>query len=141
MFCTFSLPNVLRATTACTLLTSQLPNVVRTSRVLTLFTSKCAPRHNDVHFYHIELLSNRTFTYTFASGRNGVHFVNISTSKRRPNLTCFDIFYFTNVLLATTACTSTTSNRHRIAFSLTNVLRAATACTFSTSQLPKAVRG
>ena len=70
VFCTFLLPNVLRATTACTFSTSQLPKVVRSPRVLTLFTSKCASRHN------------------------GVHFFNISTSKSRPNPTCFDTFYF-----------------------------------------------
>ena len=71
VFCTFSLRNVLRATTACTFSTSQLPKVVRDRRVLPLFTSKCASRHN------------------------GVHFSNISTSKSAPNPnTCFDTFYF-----------------------------------------------
>ena len=68
-FVHFLLRNVLRATTACTFSTSQLPKVVRTWCVLTLFTSNCASRHN------------------------GVHFFNISTSKSRPTLTCFDIFY------------------------------------------------
>ena len=80
-----------RATTACTFSTSQLPRVVREWCALTLFTSKCASCHN------------------------GLHFFNISTSKSRPNPTCFDT-------------------------SLPNVLRATTACTFSTSQLPRALR-
>ena len=70
VFCTFLLPNVLGATTACTFYTSQLPKLVRTRRVLPLFTSKCASRHNGVHFFHI------------------------STSKSAPTLTCFDTFYF-----------------------------------------------
>ena len=70
VFCTFLLRNVLRATTACTFSTSQLPKVLRDRRVLPLFTSKCASRHNGVHFFHI------------------------STSKSRPKLTCFDTFYF-----------------------------------------------
>ena len=70
VFCTFLLPNVLRATTACTFSTSQLPKVVRDRRVLTLFTSKCASRHN------------------------GVHFFDISTSKSAPRMVCFDTFYF-----------------------------------------------
>ena len=70
VFWHFLLPNVLRATTACTFSTSQLPKVLRTPRVLTLFTSKCASRHNGVHFFHI------------------------STSKSRPNPTCFATFYF-----------------------------------------------
>ena len=39
--CTFSLGNVLRATTACTFSTSQLPKVVRTWCVLYILTSKC----------------------------------------------------------------------------------------------------
>ena len=80
VFCTFWLGNVLRATTACTFLTStsksgpnmvcfvrfdlemcfapqrralfrhQLPKVVRTWCVLHIVTSKCASRHNGVQF-------------------------------------------------------------------------------------------
>ena len=65
VFCTFSLGNVLRATTACTFSTSQLPKVVRRWGVLYLFTSKCASRHN------------------------GVHFFGIATSKSGPELRCF----------------------------------------------------
>ena len=53
VLCTFSLRNVLRATTACTFLTSQLPKVVRVWCVLYIFTSKCASRHNGVHFFDI----------------------------------------------------------------------------------------
>ena len=55
---------------ACTLTTSQLPKVVRTCQFLTLLTSKCASRHN------------------------GVHFFNISTSKSDPNLSVFNTFDF-----------------------------------------------
>ena len=65
VFCTFWLGNVLRATTACTFSTSQLPKVVRQWCVLCILTSKCASRHN------------------------GVHFFDISTSKSRPELVCF----------------------------------------------------
>ena len=65
VFCTFWLGNVLRATTACTFSTSQLPKVVRDRQFLTLLTSKCASRHN------------------------GVHFFDISTSKSGPKLVCF----------------------------------------------------
>ena len=46
-----SLANVLRATTACTLSTSQLPTVVRAWCALHILTSKCASRHNGVHFF------------------------------------------------------------------------------------------
>ena len=70
MFCTFSLRNVLRATTACTFSTSQLPRVVRTWCVLCILTSKCASRHN------------------------GVHFFDISTSKKGPTMVCFVHFDF-----------------------------------------------
>ena len=65
VFLTFWLPNVLLATTACTFSTSQLPKVVRRWGVLYILTSKCASRHN------------------------GVHFFDISTSKSRPTLRCF----------------------------------------------------
>ena len=50
---TFWLRNVLRGTTACTFSTSQLPNVIRTWCILYILTSKCASRHNDVHFFNI----------------------------------------------------------------------------------------
>ena len=44
---------MLRATTACTFSTSQLPKVVRTWCALYVLTSKCASRHNGVHFFDI----------------------------------------------------------------------------------------
>ena len=69
VFCTFWLRNVLRATTPCTFSTSQLPKVLRTLQFLTHFTSKCASRHN------------------------GVHFFDISTSKTAPNPAVFNTFY------------------------------------------------
>ena len=55
VFCTFCLRNVLRATTACTFSTSQLPRVVRTWCVLYILPSKCASRHNGVHFFEISI--------------------------------------------------------------------------------------
>ena len=70
VFCTFSLRNVLRATTTCTFLTSQLPTVAREWCVLYILTSKCASRHN------------------------GVHFFDISTSKSAPRPRCFLPFHF-----------------------------------------------
>ena len=70
VFCTFWLPNVLRATTACTFSTSQLPKVVRHWSALHILTSKCASRHN------------------------GVHILDISTSKSGPKMVCFVHFDF-----------------------------------------------
>ena len=57
VFCAFCLPNVLRATTACTFSTSQLPKVVRSSSVLSILTWKCASRHNGMHFFMSHLAS------------------------------------------------------------------------------------
>ena len=57
VFCTFSLRNVLRATTACTFSTSQLPKMVRTWCVLYILTWKCASRHNGVQFFISHLAS------------------------------------------------------------------------------------
>ena len=48
---------MLRATTACSFSTSQLPKVVRSSSVSSFFTSKCASRHNGVHFFMSHLAS------------------------------------------------------------------------------------
>ena len=123
VFCTFSLGNVLRATTACTFSTSQLPKVVRHWCVLYIFTWKCASRHN------------------------GVHFFDIATSKSGPTLVCFVHFHLEMCF----APQRRALFRHRnfqkwsdigvlCTFSLRNVLRATTACTFSTSQRPKVVR-
>ena len=70
VLCTFSLGNVLRATTACTFSISQLPKVVRERCVLYILTWRCASRHN------------------------GVHFFDISTSKNGPKLVCFVHFDF-----------------------------------------------
>ena len=129
----------------------------RTPSVLYILTSKCASRHN------------------------GVHFFNIWTSKSGPNEPLvFCTFWLWNVLRATTACTFSTSeppkvvqtpgvfniltlkcaSRHNsmhffdiwtsksgpneplvfCTFWLRNVLRATTACTFSTFERPKVVR-
>ena len=48
---------MLRATTACTFSTSQLPKVVRSWCALYILTSKCASRHNGVHFFISHLAS------------------------------------------------------------------------------------
>ena len=122
--CTFSLRNVLRATTACTFSTSQLPKVVRAWCVLYILTWKCASRHN------------------------GVHFFDMSTSKSGPSMVCFVHFHLE---MCFAPQRRGALFRHRnfqkwseplvfLTFWLRNVLRATTACTFSTSQLPKVVR-
>ena len=113
VFCTFWLGNVLRATTACTFLTSQLPKVVRTWCILYILTWKCASR------------------------QNGVHFFDISTSKSGPNLVCF-VHFDLEICFAPQR---RALFRHRnvqkwsgaevfCTFWLANVLRATTACNF-----------
>ena len=71
---------MLRATTASTFSTSQLPKVIRTCVVLCILTWKCASRHN------------------------GVHFVDISTSKSGPDVCGFVHFDF-EMCFAPQACT------------------------------------
>ena len=114
VFCTFSLGNVLRATTACTFSTSQLPKVVRPCGVLYIFTWKCASRHN------------------------GVHFFDISTSKSGPKLVCFVHFHLEMCFAPQRRALFRHLNFQKwseagvfCTFSLGNVLRATTACTFS----------
>ena len=72
---------MLRATTACTFSTSQLPKVVRGCGVLYILTSKCASRHNGVHFFDISTSKSvrsssvlSILTWKCASRHNGVHF-------------------------------------------------------------------
>ena len=123
VFCTFWLRNVLRATTASTFSTSQLTKMVRTWCVLYILTSKCASRHN------------------------GVHFFDIATYKSGPDLVCFVHFDFEmcfapqrRALFRHLSFQKWSENGVLCTFWLRNVLRATTACTFSTSQLPKVVR-
>ena len=113
VFLTFWLGNVLRATTACTCSTSQLPKVVRTWCVLYILTSKCASRHNGVHFFDI---------WTSKSGPRMVCFVHFDLEmcfapqrralfRHRHVQKCSDhgvfcTFWLGNVLRATTACNS-----------------------------------
>ena len=117
----------------------------------TFLTSKCASRHNGVHFFDTFSTSEppkvvRTpsvfniLTWKCASRHNGVHFFNISTSKSGhfdlemcfapQRRALFQHLNFQKWSEAAVFCT----------FWLQNVLRATTACTFSTSQLPKVVR-
>ena len=120
---TFWLGNVLRATTACTFSRSELPKVVRTPSAFNILTSKCASRHNGVHFFHI------------------------STSQSRPTLRCFVHFDLEmcfvpqrRALFRHLNCQKWSGAGVFCTFWLENVLRATTACTFSTSQVPKVVR-
>ena len=123
VFLTVWLPNVLRATTACTFSRSELPNVVRTPSVFNILSSKCASHHNSVHFF------------------------DISTAKSGPHLVCFVNFDFQMCFAPQRRALFRHLNFQKwsaplvlCTFWLGNVLRATTACTFSTSQLPKVVR-
>ena len=123
VFCAFWLPNVLRATTACTFSTSQLPKVVWSWCVLYILTSKCASRHN------------------------GVHFFDISTAKSGPELVCFVHFAFEmcfapqrRTLFRHLNCQKWSGAGVLCTFWLRNVRRTTTAYTFSTSPLIKMVR-
>ena len=111
MFLTFWLPNVLRATTACTFSTSQLPKVVHTWCVLYILTWKCASRHNGVHFFDISTSKSGPIMVCF------VHFdLEMCFAPQRRALFrhlnfqkwsdhgVFCTFWFRNVLRATTAC-------------------------------------
>ena len=97
VFCTFWLQNVLRATTACTFSTSGLPKVVRTPSVLYILTSKCASRHNGVHFFDIStsksgprppVFSTFDFKMCFAPQRRAL-FQHLD-----PRMVCFVHFDF-----------------------------------------------
>ena len=103
--------------------TSEPPKVAQACGVSCILTSKCASRHN------------------------GMHFFNISTSKSGPTLVCFVHFDFEMCF----APQRRALFRHRnfqkwserevfLAFSLTNVLRATTACTFFISHLARWLR-
>ena len=90
VLCTFWLRNVLPATTACNFSTSEPPKVVRTPGVFNILTSKCASRHN------------------------GVHFFDIWTSKKWSEPLVFLTCWLRNVLRATTAWTCSTSQLPKV---------------------------
>ena len=103
--------------------TSERPKVVRTYRVFNILTSKCASRHN------------------------GVHFFDISTSKSGPDLVCFVHFDFDMCFAPQRRALFRHLNFQKcferemfLPFSLAHVLRTTTACTFSTSHLLKVLR-
>ena len=103
-----------RATTACTFSTSQLPKVVQAWCASYILTSKCASRHN------------------------GVHFFDISTSKSGPELVCFVHFDLDMCFAQQRHALFRHLNfqkwsKHGVlrTFWLRNVLRATTACNFS----------
>ena len=138
--------------------TSSRQKRLKTLSFFTLLTSKCASRHNGVHFFDTfstseppKVVRDRQFltllTSKCASRHNGVHFFDISTSKSAPRMVCFVHFAFQMCF----APQRRALFRHRnfqkwsaplvfCPFWLGNVLRATTACTFSTSQLPKVLR-
>ena len=70
--------------------TSERPKVVRTPQFCPFLASKCASRHN------------------------GVHFFDISTSKSGPKLRCFVTWLLRDVLRATTACTFSTCHLPKV---------------------------
>ena len=105
---------MLRATTACTFSTSQLPKVVWTWCVLCILTLRCVSRHN------------------------GVHFLNISTSKIAPNVRYFYLFHLQmcfapqrRALFRHLNFKKCSEREVLLPFSLANVLRVTTARNFS----------
>ena len=100
--------------------------MVRTPGVFNIFTSKCASRHN------------------------GVHFFDIAASKSGPTLLCFVHFDLEMCFAPQPRALFRRRNFQKWSepgvfslfshFCLRNLIRAATACTFSTSQLPKVFR-
>ena len=101
----------------------KVPKVVHTPQFFPLLTSKCASRHNSVHFF------------------------DISTAKSGPELVCFIHFDFKMCFAPQRRALFRHLNFQKwsgagvlCTFWLRHVLRATTACTFSTSQLPKVLR-
>ena len=72
-----------------------------------ILKSKCAKHRNLGPLLEVEMLKKCTplWPSKCASRHNGVHFFDIATSKSGPTLVCFVHFDLPNVLRATTACT------------------------------------
>ena len=93
--------------------TPELPKVARTCGVFNILTSKCASRHNGVHFFdiatsksgpnmasfvHFDLemcfAPQRRALFRHLNSQRRVHFFDTSTSKSGPDLVCFVHFDF-----------------------------------------------
>ena len=96
-----------RATTACTFSTSQLPKVLRDPGAFNILTSKCASRHNGIHFFNIS---------TSKSGPTMVCFVHFDLEMRFAPQRCalFRHLNFQKWLRATKACTFSTSEPPKV---------------------------
>ena len=135
----------LRATKACTFSTSEPPKVVRTPSVFNILTSKCASRHNGVHFLTSQLpkvvrqwCAFCILTWKCATRHNGVHFFDISTSKNGPNVVYFVHFDLEMCFAPQRRALFRHLNFQKwsecgvfCTFWLGNVLRATTACNCS----------
>ena len=84
VFSTFSLANVLRATTACTFRHLNFQKWSEREVLCSILTSKCASRHNGVHFFDSS--------------------TQVSKSEIMSGPGVFCTFWLRNVLRATTAC-------------------------------------
>ena len=80
---------------------SKHPKVLHTPQFFALLTSKCASRHNGVHFFDISTSKSGPkpgvlyiLTWKCASRQNDAHFFDITTSKSDPNMVCFAHFDF-----------------------------------------------
>ena len=97
VFLTFWLGNVLRATTACTLSTSQALKVVRTPSVFIILTWKCASRHNGVQLFISPLASwlrtRRCSESTFRPSGATNHLKN-TVNRDFPTFSRISIFFF-----------------------------------------------
>ena len=133
LFLTFWLRNLLRATTACTFPTCQLPKVVR-AKVEMCFTFSSSQLPKVVRpWCALYILTSKC-----ASRHNGVHFFEISTSKNAPNLMCFVHFDLEmcfapqrRPLFRHLNCKKCSEPGVLCTFWLGNVLRTTTACNCS----------
>ena len=104
--------------------TTEPPKVVRAWCVLYILTSKCASRHNGVHFFDIWTSQKWSETRQFLT------LLTWKSASRQQRRALFRHLNFQKWSERGVFCT----------FWLGNLLRATTACTFSTSQLPRVVR-
>ena len=110
-----------------------------------ILASKCASRHNGVHFFDIATSKSapklRCFyilTWKRASRHNSMHFFDISSAKSGPHLVCFAHFDLEmcfapqrRALFRHLKCQKWSAPGVLCTFSVRNVLCATTACNFS----------
>ena len=123
---------MLRATTVCTFSTSQLPKVVPEWCALYILTSKCASRHNGVHFFISHLarwLRTRRFSEPTLRPSGATNHWKNTVFRDFPTFSRICIFFLLTLSLLSSSffCSSLLSASSHLRFSSVHIVGSLTS--------------